>query len=87
MYIFGEPSRVPVIFVERVINAPRRTASDKSYFNHLDLNSLTGPASEPVKQFSGSSPQEKRRVLKVAVFVHGFQVSHSFDASGSPIPF
>ncbi|KAH0854807.1 hypothetical protein HID58_037092 [Brassica napus] len=37
MHILGDPMRVPIIIIERVLNAPRRTLSDNSYLRHVDM--------------------------------------------------
>ncbi|KAK1555527.1 hypothetical protein Q3G72_027680 [Acer saccharum] len=80
MHIFGDPSRVPIIFVERVMNAPRRTFSDNSYLRNLDLidmlGSQPGPSSGAGQELPGSSRLQKVRDLKIVVFVHGFQGHH-----------
>lgn len=86
MHIFGGPSRIPIVIVERVMNAPRRTFSENSYFRNVDLiggrGSQAGPSSKSGKQLSGASPPQHARDLKVVVFVHGFQASpYSFVAS------
>lgn len=77
MHIFGDPSRVPIIIVERVANAPRRTASGDSYFSYLDQKHTFGMQSETgsksVKKLSGTAHKSSRN-LKIAIFVHGFQV-------------
>ncbi|XP_021888783.1 uncharacterized protein LOC110807829 [Carica papaya] len=79
MHVFGDPSRIPIVIMERVLNAPRRTFSENSYFRHLDLvdsSLLTGPGPESGKKQSGSSKQQTGRELKIVVFVHGFQGHH-----------
>ncbi|XP_037493387.1 protein FAM135A isoform X2 [Jatropha curcas] len=80
MYIFGDPLRVPIIYVERVINAPRRTFSENSYFRNLDLidspSLLAGPGPGTLKKLPGGNSHKKSRELKIVVFVHGFQGHH-----------
>lgn len=80
MHIFGDPSRIPIIIVERVVNVPRRTTSGNSYFSQLDQkdtpNLLTAPLFNAVNKSSVASPQQNGRVLKIVVFVHGFQGHH-----------
>ncbi|KAF8411625.1 hypothetical protein HHK36_004183 [Tetracentron sinense] len=77
MHIFGDPLRVPVIIVERVVNAPLHTNSGNSYFSPLDASSLLmGPDVKVVNKLSGAGPQRVGRVLKIVVFVHGFQGHH-----------
>ncbi|XP_042427515.1 protein FAM135B-like isoform X1 [Zingiber officinale] len=72
MYIFGDPSHAPVVFVEQqAINLPNYT----DY--HLDQNgatNLTVPAKDVVPRFL--EPKKTGRVLRVVVFVHGFQGNH-----------
>ncbi|XP_055960242.1 uncharacterized protein LOC126673897 isoform X2 [Mercurialis annua] len=79
MYIFGDPLRIPIIFVERVINAPRRTFSENSYFRNLDMldspGLVSGPGTEALKKFPRGISRKRRRELKIVVFVHGFQVN------------
>ncbi|BBG95942.1 Putative serine esterase family protein [Prunus dulcis] len=65
MHIFGDPSSIPIVIVERVLNAPRRTTSENSYLRNLDvINSpglLSGSGSESVnKRSSYSSPKKGR---------------------------
>ncbi|KAG8654854.1 hypothetical protein MANES_05G186300v8, partial [Manihot esculenta] len=87
MYIFGDPLRIPIIFVERVINASRRTFSENSYFKILDLIDssvfVAGPHTKALKNHPGGSAQKRAHELKIVVFVHGFQamlyVSNNFS--------
>ncbi|RDY12987.1 hypothetical protein CR513_02150, partial [Mucuna pruriens] len=78
MHIFGDPSHIPIVIVERVMNAPRRTISENSYLRHVGLvNSHsfhTGLNLDTANK--NSAPQS--RVLKIVVFVHGFQASLAF---------
>ncbi|KAK4800864.1 hypothetical protein SAY86_021351 [Trapa natans] len=80
LHIFGDPSRIPIVLVERVINAPRRTTSANSYFSNLDFKGpvslLTESSFETTKRQSGTGTQQNGRILKVVVFVHGFQGHH-----------
>ncbi|KAK6245850.1 hypothetical protein SCA6_008940 [Theobroma cacao] len=79
MQIFGDPSGIPIVIIERVMNAPRRTFSDKSYLRNLDImdsaTSHTGLSSEAGKRPSSTSALQNGRDLKIVVFVHGFQAS------------
>lgn len=79
MHIFGDPQRIPIIFVERVINASRRTFSENSYFKILDLIDssvfVAGPHTKALKNLPGGSAQKRAHELKIVVFVHGFQAS------------
>lgn len=80
MHIFGDPSRIPIVIVERVVNAPLRSTSGNSYFIHRepkDANSLLVEThSKGTKKINGGSPCQNGRVLKIVVFVHGFQGHH-----------
>ncbi|GAU14295.1 hypothetical protein TSUD_308540 [Trifolium subterraneum] len=75
MQIFGDPLRIPVVLVERVVNVPRRSISEISLTGHVglvDSYSLTnGLGSDTLRK--KSAPQRNVRVLKIVVFVHGFQ--------------
>ncbi|XP_019415419.1 PREDICTED: uncharacterized protein LOC109326943 isoform X3 [Lupinus angustifolius] len=70
MYIFGEPLRVPIVIVERVMNTPRRNSNQNSYLRHMQT--------EPSLDTMGkkSAPKSIARLLKIVVFVHGFQGHH-----------
>lgn len=78
LHIFGDPSRIPIIIVERVVNAPLRSTSGNSYFAHPNQKDapslLTDIGSKAKHKVSGPGPQQQGRVLKIVVFVHGFQV-------------
>ncbi|CAO2838493.1 unnamed protein product [Amaranthus hypochondriacus] len=78
LQIFGDPSSVPVVIVERVINAPRRSSSGNSYFGHVDQRAPSTLLSElkTVSKISGADNLANGRVLKIVVFVHGFQGHH-----------
>lgn len=75
MHIFGDPSRIPIVIVERVMNAPRRTMSENSYLRHVEYVNThsfrTGLNSDTADK--KSAPPTNARVLKIVVFVHGFQ--------------
>ncbi|KAL7098636.1 hypothetical protein ACP275_09G030300 [Erythranthe tilingii] len=81
MHIFGDPSRIPVVLVEQVVNAPLRSVSGNSYFNQLldqkDTNSLFDElGSDTTKALSEVNTHPNGHVLKIVVFVHGFQGHH-----------
>ncbi|XP_057958997.1 uncharacterized protein LOC131151678 isoform X3 [Malania oleifera] len=80
MHIFGDPSRIPIIIVERVVNSLLRTTSGNSYFSNLDQKDtpslFTEVAFKAVNKLSGASLQQSGRVLRIVVFVHGFQGHH-----------
>ncbi|KAK7377363.1 hypothetical protein VNO80_02786 [Phaseolus coccineus] len=78
MHIFGDPLHIPIVIVERVMNAPRRTNSDNSYLRNLGL--MNSPSSQTGLNLDSankiSAPQSSTRVLKIVIFVHGFQGHH-----------
>ncbi|KAL4333362.1 hypothetical protein GQ457_07G024560 [Hibiscus cannabinus] len=80
MQIFGDPSAIPIVIVEHVMNAPRRTVSYNSYMQNLDVidsvASLAGISSKEGERPSSASAAKRGRDLKVVVFVHGFQGHH-----------
>ncbi|XP_028802084.1 protein FAM135B-like [Neltuma alba] len=78
MHIFGDPSHMPIVVVERVMNAPRRTISDTSYMKHVELME-----SHSLQTQHNSATVDDQLVskvnaftLKIVVFVHGFQGHH-----------
>jgi hypothetical protein len=77
MHIFGDPMRVPIVIIERVWNAPRRTFSDNSYMRHVDRidSSLLNGHDDESGTKKHINPQHTGRELKIVVFVHGFQAS------------
>lgn len=76
MCIFGDLSRVPIVIVERMMSAPRRTNSENSYLRQVELSeSLTLQTDSSVTVDKKSAPRSNARVLKIVVFVHGFQAS------------
>ncbi|XP_021910011.1 protein FAM135B-like isoform X3 [Carica papaya] len=80
MHIFGDPSCIPIVIVERAMNPPLPATGGNAYFSNLgrkDTNSiLSKPISEAINKSTGGSSQQKDRILKVVVFVHGFQGHH-----------
>ena len=77
MHILGDPMRVPIIIIERVLNAPRRTLSDNSYLRHVDMldSGLLNAVNDEGEKTKATSSQKSARELKIVVFVHGFQAS------------
>ncbi|KAK9724181.1 hypothetical protein RND81_05G054300 [Saponaria officinalis] len=75
LQMFGDPSHVPIVIVECIINA-RRSCSGISYLGHADQisNLLTEP--KTIGKICGVDQQVTGRVLKIVVFVHGFQGHH-----------
>nr|KJB14685.1 hypothetical protein B456_002G137500 [Gossypium raimondii] len=78
MQIFADPSGVPIVIMERVINAPRRTVSDISFLKNFDVMHLatTSTVLEAGKSQSSTSAAQSGQDLKIVVFVHGFQGHH-----------
>ncbi|KAL9682412.1 hypothetical protein QQ045_014210 [Rhodiola kirilowii] len=83
LQIFGDPSRIPIVLVERVVNSPLRTTSGNSYFLNLNLKDVPSLHRESVlkaNNISNNSSSDnnlhKNLVLKIVVFVHGFQGHH-----------
>lgn len=75
LHIFGDPSKSPIITVERVLNEPRRPFNDTRSMELIDSSILlTKPHPEALKNPPNSSHQSTGRDLKLVVFVHGFQV-------------
>lgn len=71
MHIFGDPSRVPVVILEQhVMNVPTHGSPTKAISNSLD-------DAESATISKGRMPNSKKgRLLKIVVFVHGFQGHH-----------
>lgn len=74
MHIFGDPSHVPVVLIEQhVMNVPLHGSAKNLSFNSLNQNDSTVmPKSRGDRAVPNS--KKKGRLLKVVVFVHGFQV-------------
>ncbi|CAH9078882.1 unnamed protein product [Cuscuta europaea] len=80
LQIFGDPSHIPIVIVEHVVNAPVRSTSRNSYSNHLEQNDANiflreMINSKAIKKSFDENPQNGRD-LKIVVFVHGFQGHH-----------
>ncbi|XP_029126722.1 protein FAM135B isoform X2 [Cajanus cajan] len=78
MQIFGDPLRTPIVIVEHVMNVPRRCPSDNSLLRNIgDIDSDGLPIGLNSDNISKKlAPQSNARVLKIVVFVHGFQGHH-----------
>ncbi|KAJ4895543.1 putative serine esterase family protein [Raphanus sativus] len=79
MHIFGDLMRVPIVIIERVWNAPRRTFSENSYMRHvdkIDSSLLNGHDDDESGTRKHNNSQNSGRELKIVVFVHGFQGHH-----------
>ncbi|KAJ4915317.1 putative serine esterase family protein [Raphanus sativus] len=78
MHIFGDPMRVPIVIIERVWNAPKRTFSDRTCMRHVDKidSSFLNEHDDENGSRKHNTPQHSGRELKIVVFVHGFQGHH-----------
>ncbi|XP_065865800.1 uncharacterized protein [Euphorbia lathyris] len=80
MHIFGDPLRIPIIIVEHVLDAPLHAQNGNSFISSLDpkdmLTISCAAKFESEKIAMGSSLKRNGRVLKIVVFVHGFQGHH-----------
>lgn len=88
MQIFGDLLHTPIVIVEHVMNVPRRCPSANSLLRHIgsiDSDGLPiGLSSDTIgKKFA---TQSNARVLKIVVFVHGFQAC-LVDFIAKTIPF
>ncbi|KAK7302470.1 hypothetical protein RJT34_13360 [Clitoria ternatea] len=77
MYIFGDPLRIPIIIVERLENR-YCSASVESYYIPLEEKAkhFLENGSRAITKLAGNSLQQNEHVLRVVVFVHGFQGHH-----------
>ncbi|KAL8529718.1 hypothetical protein ACS0TY_006963 [Phlomoides rotata] len=79
LHIFEDPSHIPIVIVERVVNAPVRSGSGDSYFNTLgqkDTYSLVAGLDSAPSSKQLVTNRQNGRVLRIVVFVHGFQGHH-----------
>ncbi|KAL1336304.1 hypothetical protein HN51_030690 [Arachis hypogaea] len=70
MFMFGDPSQVPIVIVERLANITR-SVSVNSYLTPLDVENGSTTC-----ELSQSNLSQNEDVLRVVVFVHGFQGHH-----------
>lgn len=79
--LFGEPLHIPIIIVERMANMARPVGGN-SFFNASDAkaNDVLENGSRIVNKPSGT-PQQTGNVLRVVVFVHGFQACFMLSCS------
>ncbi|KAL2340062.1 hypothetical protein Fmac_008002 [Flemingia macrophylla] len=75
MQIFGDPLRTPIVIVEHVMNVPRHYPSEISLLRNIgDIDSDNLPIGLGSDTIGKKlAPQSNARVLKIVVFVHGFQ--------------
>ncbi|XP_050232196.1 uncharacterized protein LOC126680935 [Mercurialis annua] len=80
MHMYGDPLCVPIIIVEHVSDAPLHNHNGNPCISHLNEKHMHDiPAATKfgaVKQSTGRSLQLHGLVLKIVVFVHGFQGNH-----------
>ncbi|XP_051123145.1 uncharacterized protein LOC127246018 isoform X2 [Andrographis paniculata] len=78
MLIFGDPSRIPIVIVERVVTAPLRSTSSQSFFSQVDQNDTNSSISKfgPTPTNEVYTSHSHDRDLQIVVFVHGFQGHH-----------
>lgn len=79
MDLFEDPLCVPIIVVEHMTSI-LRSASVNSYFSPFGTRRKLPVENESrtIIKFSANSPQQKQRVLRLVVFVHGFQACSIF---------
>ncbi|XP_027917094.1 protein FAM135B-like isoform X3 [Vigna unguiculata] len=77
MFIFGDPLLIPIIIIERLTNG-NHSASVNLDFNPLDdkKRHIVENGSRAPKKLGGGSSQQNELVLRIVVFVHGFQGNH-----------
>lgn len=79
MYIFGDPLFVPIIIVERMTNAYRSSSVNSNFISvGNDAKHILGNGSRSTNKLCGSS-QQNGHVLRVVVFVHGFQACFTYS--------
>ncbi|RDY05361.1 hypothetical protein CR513_10818, partial [Mucuna pruriens] len=79
MYIFGDPLLVPIIIVERLTKAYHSASVNSNIIPLKDEGMhILENGSSATNKLCGSSPQQNEHVLRIVVFVHGFQACFSF---------
>ncbi|PPD86630.1 hypothetical protein GOBAR_DD16447 [Gossypium barbadense] len=63
MQIFGDPSAIPIVIVERVLNTPKRSLSYNSYMKNLDLKDSV-PSRIDVSSEDGKKPSSATTAKK-----------------------
>ncbi|KAJ6817173.1 putative polygalacturonase [Iris pallida] len=75
MHIFGDPSRIPVVMVEQhIMNVPLHDSGNSLSVHSLDQNASALSTGHSDKAEHNS--KRNGRILRVVVFVHGFQGHH-----------
>ncbi|KAK7246812.1 hypothetical protein RIF29_41682 [Crotalaria pallida] len=77
MYLFEYPSRAPIIHVEHLASMCR-SSSVNSYFSNLEEKGryVRENGFRAISKLSGSNLLQNDHVLRVVIFVHGFQGHH-----------
>ena len=79
MYIFEDPLRVPIIIVEHLTDGYRSTSVDSNFTPLKDeARHKLENGSSATNKLCGSSLRQNEHVLRVVVFVHGFQACFTF---------
>lgn len=75
LHVSGDLLRIPVVIVEQAINVPKRSfgGNSCSRLGQKDENVSAGFGNDHVNALSSAHTHSNGRVLKIAVFVHGFQ--------------
>ncbi|KAK7363210.1 hypothetical protein VNO77_05343 [Canavalia gladiata] len=77
MYIFEDPLLVPIIIVEHLRNVYHSAGVNSNIIPLEDeARHILENGSRATNKLCGSSPQQNGHVLRIVVFVHGFQGNH-----------
>ncbi|MED6134196.1 hypothetical protein PIB30_034897 [Stylosanthes scabra] len=76
MYIFGDPLHVPIIIVERLTNIYHSTSASSDSIPMKEEKRHKGENGYRATNKSGSIRQQNEHVLRILVFVRGFQGNH-----------
>ncbi|KAJ4847371.1 hypothetical protein Tsubulata_018014 [Turnera subulata] len=82
MHIFEDPSRIPIVIVEHIMSVPQNAPRGYSCGSDMDFRDasqpLTGTDFGAGKASNMSCSEQNDRILKIVVFVHGFQAWSTF---------
>ncbi|XLT88850.1 uncharacterized protein [Arachis hypogaea] len=76
MYIFGDPLHIPIIIVERLTNIYHSTSVSSDFIPLKEEARHKLENGYRATNKSGNSRRQNEHVLRVVVFVHGFQGNH-----------
>ncbi|KAJ8754861.1 hypothetical protein K2173_015373 [Erythroxylum novogranatense] len=79
MHMFGNPSCVPIVTIERVVHPPLQTLNGNIFLSQLDQKDTPNFPRGVIGTAKGSNnfhSEQDGKVLKIVVFVHGFQGHH-----------